>query len=81
MGSPFARTAYSLPCLLEQINRIYHRSLMQIEKSQPEGKRITLEMRFTEFPALSVHRRVGISLSASETDDRFYLFVQVNRED
>ena len=27
----------------------------------------------TSFPALSVYPRVGISLSASETDDRFYL--------
>ena len=26
----------------------------------------------TSFPALSVHPRVGISLSASKTDDRFY---------
>ena len=44
------------------IYRIYHRSLMQTEKSQPEGKRIMQETRFTEFPALSVdllglHRR------------------------
>ena len=41
------------------INRIYHRSPMQTEKSQPEGKRIKPETRFTEFPALSVHPRVG----------------------
>ena len=40
----------------------------QIEKSQPERKRITLETRFTEYPALSVDQRVGISRSASETD-------------
>ena len=36
---------------------------------------------FTSFPASSVDPRVGISRSASETDDRFYLSVQVNRED
>ena len=30
---------------------------MQIEKSLPEGKRIMWEMRFTEFPALSVDPR------------------------
>ena len=50
-------------------NRINHRSLMQTEKSQPEGKRIMPETRFTSFPALSVDPRVGISRSASETDD------------
>ena len=32
----------------ELINRIYHRSLMQTEKSQPKGKRIMPETRFTE---------------------------------
>ena len=30
------------------------------------------ETRFTEFPALSVDPRVGISLIFSETDERFY---------
>ena len=40
-----------------------------IEKSQPKGKRIMPETRFTEFPAFSVDPRVGISRSASETDD------------
>ena len=35
------------------------RSQMQAEKSQPEGKRIMPETRFTEFPALSVDPRVG----------------------
>ena len=50
-------------------NRIYHWSLIQTEKSKPKGKRITREMRFTNFPALSVDLRVGISGSASETDD------------
>ena len=32
------------------------------------------ETRQTSFPALSVYPRVGISLSASEADDRFYFF-------
>ena len=51
-----------------EITRICHWSLMQTEKSQPEGKRIMAETRFTEFPALSVDPRVGISWSAPETD-------------
>ena len=55
-------------CSVNLINRIYHRSPMQNEKSQPEGKRIIPETRFTEFPALSVDPRVGISRSALETD-------------
>ena len=37
------------------------------------GQRIMLETQQTSFPALSVYPWVGISLSASETDDRFYL--------
>ena len=41
---------------------------MQTEKSQPEGKRLMPETRFTEFPALSIDPRVVISRSASETD-------------
>ena len=41
---------------------------MQKEKSQPEGKWMILKMRFTEFVALSIDPRIGISLSASETD-------------
>ena len=53
----------------EEKNRIYHRSLMQTEKSLHADKRIMPETRFTEFPALSVDPRVGISRSASETDD------------
>ena len=40
-------------------NRISHRSTMQMEKSQPEGKRIMPETKFTSFPALSVDPRVG----------------------
>ena len=50
------------------INRIYHRSPMQIGKSQPKGKWIMPETRFTKFPALSVDPRVGFSRSASEVD-------------
>ena len=53
---------------LSMKNRIYHRSAMQTEKSQSKSKRIMSETRFTEFPALSVDPRVGISRSASETD-------------
>ena len=52
---------------LTRINRIYYRSPMQTERSQPEGKRIMPETRFTEFSALSVYPRVGISSSASQT--------------
>ena len=54
---------------LLRINRIFHWSLMQTEKSQPEGERIMPETRSVEFPALSVDLRVRISWSASETDD------------
>ena len=39
--------------------RIYHRSPMQ--KSHPKGKRIMPETRFTDFPALSVDPRAGLS--------------------
>ena len=49
-------------------NGIYHRSPMQTEESQPEGKRIMPETRFTEFPASCDDLKVGISRSASETD-------------
>ena len=55
--------------IYSKINRIYHWSLMQTEKSQPEGKRIVPETRFTEFPALFVDPRVGISRSSLETHD------------
>ena len=58
--------------LPRQINRTCHRSLMQTEKSQPEGKRIMPETRFTEFPALSVDPKVGISLSASEINELLF---------
>ena len=52
----------------QENNRIYHWSPMQTEKSQPEGKQISPETRFTEIPALSVDPKVGISWSTSETD-------------
>ena len=61
LSSTYGKAAFGL-------KNIYHRSSMQIEKSQPEGKRLMPEMRFTEFPALSVVPRVGISWSASEAD-------------
>ena len=43
--------------------------------AEREGKRIMPETRFTEFPAFSVDPRVGISRSAPETEDRFYLSI------
>ena len=52
----------------QKTNRFYHRSSMQIEISQIEGKRIMTETRFTEFLAFSVDPSVGISQSAWETD-------------
>ena len=39
---------------------------------QPSGQRIMPKTRFTSFPALSVYPMIGISLSESETDVRFY---------
>ena len=45
---------------------------MQSEKAKPSGQRIMPETQLTAFPALSVYPRIGISLSASETGDRFY---------
>ena len=42
---------------------------MQTEKYQPEGKRIILEAKFTEYPALSAVMMGQISRSATETDD------------
>ena len=53
---------------LKVINRIYDLSSVQTKKSQPEGEQIMPETSFTEFPAFSVDPRVGISLSALETD-------------
>ena len=45
---------------------------MQTDKIQPGGKRIMPKTRFTEFPELSVHPRVGISQSATKTDDLLF---------
>ena len=56
-------------------NRIYHRSRVQTENSQPEGKRIMPETRFTEFPALSVDPRIGISRSTSETNAGLFSYI------
>ena len=63
-----------LQCLLPyffdyKTNRIFHWSPMQTEKSQPEGKGIMPETRFTEFLALSNDPKAGISRSASKIDD------------
>ena len=63
----FTKSSSEAKHLLKK-NRIYLWSPMQTEKSQPEGKRIMPETRFTKFPALSIDQRVGISLSASEID-------------
>ena len=60
-------------------NRIYHRSLMQTEKSQSEGKRTMAETKFTEFQELSTDPRVEISPSASETDDRIFLLPVIGK--
>ena len=43
---------------------------MQTEKSQPEGKWIMPETRFTEFPALSVY---------PETDDDYFSYILLNK--
>ena len=45
---------------MKWIRRICHWT----EKSQPEGKRIMPELRFTVYLALSIVLRVGISRSA-----------------
>ena len=50
---------------------------MQTEKSQPEGKRIMPETKFTEFPALFVGSRVWISWSPSETDVCLFFFLMI----
>ena len=44
---------------LTEKNGIYHRFLMQIQKFQPESKRIMPETWFTGFPALFVNRGLG----------------------
>ena len=46
---------------------------MQIDKSQLEDKRVMLQTRFIEFPALSVDSEVGFARSASETNDRYFV--------
>ena len=45
---------------------------MQTKESQPKGKRITPETRFTKIQALSIGPRVEGSRSASETDDGLF---------
>ena len=52
----------------EKFLNVRYRFPMQTKKSQPEGDQIMPEMRFTEFQALSVDLRVGISRSVSETN-------------
>ena len=47
---------------------------MQTEKSQPEGKWIMPETRFTEFLALSVDPWERLSRPASQTDDTISIF-------
>ena len=50
---------------------------MQIEKSQTEGKRIMLKMRYSKFPALSIDLRVGVFRSALDRDYFFpYLLLE-----
>ena len=45
---------------MREKSSIYHRYLRQTEKFQNDGKRIMLETRFTEFPALSVDARLFV---------------------
>ena len=66
--SHLTQDKWDIPIYIPMTNRICHQSLMQTEKSQPKGKKIMLETRFTKFPALSIDLRVGISRSASETN-------------
>ena len=58
-------------CPSIRTNRLYHRSPMQTEKSQPEGTQIMPETRFTEGWELS--------RSASETDFIFSTYYWKNR--
>ena len=53
---------------------------MQTEKSQPSGQWIMPETRFTEFLALSIDLRVGISRSASETDDKLFFLPIIEKK-
>ena len=59
-------------CFWHNIHKIFHWSPMQTEKSQTNSKRIMPETKFAEFPEFSVNPRVGISRSASATEDRFF---------
>ena len=59
---------YQTSLQVRHIKSIIGLCLIQTEKSQPEGKRIMPETRFTEFLALYVGLMVGICRSASETD-------------
>ena len=43
-------------------------NLSSVSDTDREGEQIMLETKYTEFPALSVDSRVGISRSASESD-------------
>ena len=45
---------------------------MQTEKSQPMSEWIMSKTKFTEYRALSVDPRVGISWSASKTNVRLF---------
>ena len=65
--------------MANKINRIYHPSLMQTMNSQPKGKWIMLETRFTEFQAFFADLRVGISWSASETDNRLFFLPVIGK--
>ena len=56
---------------------IKHRSPMQTEKSKPPGQWIMPETRLNSFLALSVYHLDGISLSAPETNDRFFLSLKI----
>ena len=60
------------------IKQQYNNNKMQIEKSQPDGKWIKPETMFTEFPALSIDPRVGISRSALETSDLLFFLTYHN---
>ena len=52
-----------------EINRIYHRSPKADLEIPTEDQQILLETKFTTFQAVPNDPRVGISQSASETND------------
>ena len=52
---------------------------MQTEKSQSECKRIMPKTRFTEFPALSVHPRVGISRLRQRPTIDYFSYLLLNK--